>query len=319
MSLSAIDSFSRELWATDIGLYCLGIGSIKNEKVLRSLAYKSQTGIYIDAGDSIDLSKHMQIIRNRSDLGRLDDVQIEVELFEGANLRDINSDDVQIHVEAPDTFRLTLSSLGALEHRRIPLLIHIPPMAGPSATRNARHTVSSEEHEAEKSSSFRLAELEHLMQTIPVPLTRCTAAYKHPYLSPECTVIQSIDPCIIRRGPVGSFHPIRTIELLHTRECAVRLILRAQIHQAQHDRSACLSILREAENMLHATCTELDLSLVSFEDLFTEISALRFRLSPKYELSMKRKQSYSPSTPGSTTTPGKLVSSSLSHDAQFVS
>ena len=280
--------------ASGVALHTLGIGPVQNGNQLGRLAHCSTLGAYIPVSKMTDLQKVALGISHYEVPLPITEICIDVELFEGASLKEVKDEQLERELTSPQQFSLKIPRLGLFEARHIILSVQIP---GCGLTPQPKRSKSDKQgNGSELTNSYRLKELEHLIQSMPGRLAEYTISMRHPALQDDSIARLETRALNIQRTMDDTVEKDPELITQETRRAAIDALLQTQNLDLQRDRDVCLKLLKETELCLFSSCTEMDLPVAAFEDLFAEISGVRFRMSPRFQMT-QRKRSYVPKTP----------------------
>lgn len=276
----------------DVGLHTIGIGAVCNSHLLRRLAHITGEGTYQNESQLDDHQMHRFLaeLAAGSSFLPLRNICCDLKLFEGTTIREVKGQSLRTVFHSPQAISITEPRLGPFEKHDIMIVLQ-------TAEAKLANTANAELETNALPNSVRLAELENLINTMPIRLMSCSTKYIHPFMHNGETVRMPVHNLDVRRSREAPMPSSPALVIQDARQIAVEMLIDANMALKTGRQEHYLTILRDTEQLLHSLCTEKDISSTSFEDLFTEISTLRFQTTPRFKLSLKRRQSVMPTSP----------------------
>lgn len=272
-------------------MHTVAVGSVIDSGKLRALAHSTKNGVHLSASHREHMLKFLRELTNGTCVCPLSDIKLDLQLFEGITIREIKDKYINASCDTAQSVTLELPRLGPYEHWQVLLLVHLPDVARSSTLERDSDDEDFEDFN-HISTSYRLAELEQMVQSMPGKIAECIISYHHPMLVDGALICQESTMLSVQR--TNREPPRRNIEVmeLDMQRTALALLFAAMRLEQQQDKDSAINALREAEQMIHAFCTEYDLSLEPFGEFLATSSTMRFRMSARYQISVKRKESF---------------------------
>lgn len=205
---------------------------------MRILAHCSREGICISGSIEAELTEFLRHLEQETCITPITDLAMQLNLFEGASLREVRGDGFELSVDTSQQFVLKVARLGPLEQQQFLIHVHLPRIGEQGSERHLgrssayAHSYKREvEQEEMAETSVRLAELELLVNSLPSKLITCQPDYQNCTIGRQSRIV----------GATISLSIKRTADLLHL--CSNPTVLEADLKQH------CLSSFRRATTL----------------------------------------------------------------------
>lgn len=278
----------------DVGLHTIGVGPVCNPDLLRKLAHITAEGTYQDEKQLDDQQMHQFLaeLRAGSSFLPLRNIRCDLRLFEDTTIREVKGQSTRTVFHSPQAVSITIPRLGPFERQDIMIVLQTTDI-------KIADTAPVDVEAINLPSSARLIELENMINTMPIRLMSCSTSYFHPLMHNGEIVCMPARDLDVKRSDGVPMTSNPDLVIQDARQIAIDMLIDANAALEKGRQEHYLSILRDTEQLLHSLCTEKDISSTSFEDLITEISTLRFQTTPRFKLSLERRQSHMPASPAS--------------------
>lgn len=249
---------------------------------LRVLAHTSSHGTLLPSGSSQDLSALLLRLRTGQSNNVITHVELHFQLHDGATFLGIRDEEVTVKSSSEHDFTLMLDRLGPQEARQIMIAIRVPAVQLPKEPQRRQttllsHSIGVSEDDV-TDNSFRLAELDHMVRSMPGILATMLISYHHPSLTKEARICLSSKTLALKRSSTMPKEPDVVVRTIDAHQSFVNLLHLANSYAKSSQMNDARYLLNELELRIHSFCINVNISPVEFDELLIEISAQKSQL-----------------------------------------